>query len=63
MASRPSRSSDSSNLVESGANIASAAKDHAKTFASELENLGRRNPLGASWIVEGKRCNIGPVAA
>jgi ElaB/YqjD/DUF883 family membrane-anchored ribosome-binding protein len=36
-----------SNLAESGSNMASAAKDQAKTFASELENMGRRNPLGA----------------
>src|SRR5262245_43918113 len=36
-----------SNLAESGANMTSAAKDQAKTFASELENMGRRNPLGA----------------
>ena len=25
----------------------SGAKEQAKTFASELENMGRRNPLGA----------------
>ena len=36
-----------SNLAESGANVAAAAKEQAKTFASELETMGRRNPLGA----------------
>jgi ElaB/YqjD/DUF883 family membrane-anchored ribosome-binding protein len=36
-----------SDLAERGANVASAAKDQAKTFASELESMGRRNPLGA----------------
>jgi ElaB/YqjD/DUF883 family membrane-anchored ribosome-binding protein len=36
-----------SSLAESGANVASAARDQAKTFASELESMGRRNPLGA----------------
>src|SRR5262245_54789720 len=36
-----------SSLAQSGANVAAAAKDQAKTFASELENMGRRNPLGA----------------
>jgi ElaB/YqjD/DUF883 family membrane-anchored ribosome-binding protein len=40
-------SSVASNLAESGTNMASAARDQAKTFASELENMGRRNPLGA----------------
>jgi ElaB/YqjD/DUF883 family membrane-anchored ribosome-binding protein len=36
-----------SDLAERGANVASAAKDQAKSFASELETMGRRNPLGA----------------
>jgi ElaB/YqjD/DUF883 family membrane-anchored ribosome-binding protein len=36
-----------SSLAEGGANMASAAREQAKTFASELENMGRRNPLGA----------------
>ena len=36
-----------SSFAESGTNMASAAKEQAKTFASELENMGRRNPLGA----------------
>jgi ElaB/YqjD/DUF883 family membrane-anchored ribosome-binding protein len=31
-------------LAERGAN---AATDHAKTLLAELENVGRRNPLGA----------------
>jgi ElaB/YqjD/DUF883 family membrane-anchored ribosome-binding protein len=36
-----------SGFAESGTNMASAAKEQAKTFASELEAIGRRNPLGA----------------
>lgn len=36
-----------SSLAESGSDIASAATDQAKSFASELEGMGRRNPLGA----------------
>ena len=36
-----------SSLAESGSDIASAATDRAKSFASELEGMGRRNPLGA----------------
>ena len=36
-----------SSFAESGTNMASAAKEQAKTFASELESIGRRNPLGA----------------
>ena len=36
-----------SSFAESGADMASAAKEQAKSFASELENMGRRNPLGA----------------
>jgi ElaB/YqjD/DUF883 family membrane-anchored ribosome-binding protein len=36
-----------SGVAESGANLASTATDQAKSFASELENMGRRNPLGA----------------
>ena len=36
-----------SSFAESGTNMASAAKEQAKTFASELEAIGRRNPLGA----------------
>ena len=35
-----------SGFAETGASMASAAKEQAKTFASELENMGRRNPLG-----------------
>jgi ElaB/YqjD/DUF883 family membrane-anchored ribosome-binding protein len=26
--------------------LATSAKEHAKTFASELEGMARRNPLG-----------------
>jgi hypothetical protein len=40
-------SSVAGDLAESGANVASAARDQAKTFTSELEIMGRRNPLGA----------------
>ena len=36
-----------SGVAESGANLASTATDQAKSFASELEDMGRRNPLGA----------------
>jgi ElaB/YqjD/DUF883 family membrane-anchored ribosome-binding protein len=34
-------------LAGKGAEMASAASEQAKTFASELEGLARRNPLGA----------------
>ena len=34
-------------LTSKGAGMASAASDQAKSFASELENMARRNPLGA----------------
>jgi ElaB/YqjD/DUF883 family membrane-anchored ribosome-binding protein len=40
-------SSVASGLAESGADMASMAKGQARTFASELENMVRRNPLGA----------------
>jgi ElaB/YqjD/DUF883 family membrane-anchored ribosome-binding protein len=36
-----------SDLVERGSNVASAATDQAKGFATELESMARRNPLGA----------------
>jgi ElaB/YqjD/DUF883 family membrane-anchored ribosome-binding protein len=36
-----------SDIAERGANVASIAADQAKTFATELENIARRNPLGA----------------
>jgi ElaB/YqjD/DUF883 family membrane-anchored ribosome-binding protein len=36
-----------SNVAEKGAEIATTASKQAKTFASELETLGRNNPLGA----------------
>jgi ElaB/YqjD/DUF883 family membrane-anchored ribosome-binding protein len=35
-----------SGVVGTGSDIASTAKEHAKTFASELEAVARRNPLG-----------------
>jgi len=34
-------------MAEGGANIAASTTERAKTVASELENVGRRNPLGA----------------
>jgi ElaB/YqjD/DUF883 family membrane-anchored ribosome-binding protein len=35
-----------SGLADTGSDLASAAREHAKTFASELESMARRNPLG-----------------
>ena len=40
-------STAASDLAEKGANVASAATDQAKTLVTELENIARRNPLGA----------------
>ena len=34
-------------LADRGAEMASAASDQAKSFAAELENMARRNPIGA----------------
>ena len=36
-----------SDVAGKGAEMASAASDQAKTFASELEGMARRNPIGA----------------
>jgi ElaB/YqjD/DUF883 family membrane-anchored ribosome-binding protein len=36
-----------SDLAGKGAEVASAATEQAKTFASELESMARRNPIGA----------------
>jgi len=36
-----------SDLAGKGTEMASAATDQAKSFASELENMARRNPIGA----------------
>ncbi len=36
-----------SDLAERGGQYVTSASDQAKTFASEVENLARRNPLGA----------------
>jgi ElaB/YqjD/DUF883 family membrane-anchored ribosome-binding protein len=33
-------------VADTGSDLALAAKEHAKTFASELEAMARRNPLG-----------------
>jgi ElaB/YqjD/DUF883 family membrane-anchored ribosome-binding protein len=40
-------SAAASDLAEKGANVASVATDEAKTLVTELENIARRNPLGA----------------
>jgi ElaB/YqjD/DUF883 family membrane-anchored ribosome-binding protein len=36
-----------SDVASKASDFASAASDQAKTFASELERMGRNNPLGA----------------
>ena len=36
-----------SGVAEAGSELAASAKEQAKTFASELEAVARRNPLGA----------------
>jgi hypothetical protein len=33
-------------VADAGSELASSAKEHAKTLASELEGMARRNPLG-----------------
>jgi hypothetical protein len=38
--------STTSGIVDTGTDLASSAREHAKTFASELEGMARRNPLG-----------------
>jgi hypothetical protein len=38
--------SATSGIVDTGSELASSAREHAKTFASELEGMARRNPLG-----------------
>jgi ElaB/YqjD/DUF883 family membrane-anchored ribosome-binding protein len=40
-------STAASDLAEKGANAASVATGQAKTLVTELENIARRNPLGA----------------
>lgn len=40
-------STAASDIVERGAHVASAATDQAKTLVTEVENIARRNPLGA----------------
>jgi ElaB/YqjD/DUF883 family membrane-anchored ribosome-binding protein len=40
-------STAASELAGKGANVASVATDQAKTVVTELENIARRNPLGA----------------
>jgi ElaB/YqjD/DUF883 family membrane-anchored ribosome-binding protein len=39
-------SSAAGNVADAGSDLASSAKEHVKTFASELESMARRNPLG-----------------
>lgn len=36
-----------SSIAERGSELASVASEQAKSFASELEAMGRKNPLGA----------------
>ena len=38
--------SAASGMADMGSDLASSAKEHAKTFASELEGMAQRNPLG-----------------
>ena len=38
--------SAASGVADMGSDLATSAKEHAKTFASELEAMARRNPLG-----------------
>ena len=38
--------SAASSMVDTGSDLATSAREHAKTFASELESMARRNPLG-----------------
>jgi ElaB/YqjD/DUF883 family membrane-anchored ribosome-binding protein len=38
--------SATSGVADTGSELASSAKQHAKTFASELEAMAQRNPLG-----------------
>jgi ElaB/YqjD/DUF883 family membrane-anchored ribosome-binding protein len=40
-------SSVASDMADKGASLASSTTQQAKTFAPELENMARRNPLGA----------------
>jgi phage-related minor tail protein len=38
--------SAANSMTDASSELAAAAKEHAKTFASELEAMARRNPLG-----------------
>jgi ElaB/YqjD/DUF883 family membrane-anchored ribosome-binding protein len=38
--------SAASGMADTGSDLASSATEQAKTFASELEGMARRNPLG-----------------
>jgi ElaB/YqjD/DUF883 family membrane-anchored ribosome-binding protein len=40
-------STAASDLADKGASVASVATDQAKTLVTDLENIARRNPLGA----------------
>jgi ElaB/YqjD/DUF883 family membrane-anchored ribosome-binding protein len=39
-------STAANDIADKGASAASAATDNAKTFATEIESMARRNPLG-----------------
>ena len=38
--------SAASGMADTGSELTSSARDQVKTFASELEGMARRNPLG-----------------
>jgi ElaB/YqjD/DUF883 family membrane-anchored ribosome-binding protein len=38
--------SAASEVADMSSDLATSAKEHAKTFASELEGMAKRNPLG-----------------
>lgn len=43
-------SNAATSIAEKGSELAAAATEQAKTFASELETMGRKNPLGAMAV-------------
>ena len=45
--------STTSGVTDAGSELASAAKEHAKTLVSELEVMARRNPLGSGALLVG----------
>ena len=40
------QASAASGVADMSSDLATSAKEHAKTFASELEGMAKRNPLG-----------------